>query len=31
MEYLAEDEEYDRRYDDFVSVLLPETRNLLRE
>ncbi|RQR51516.1 hypothetical protein DIE18_33330 [Burkholderia sp. Bp9125] len=30
MEYLAEDEEYDRRYDDFVSVLLPETRNLLR-
>ncbi|WP_148270076.1 hypothetical protein [Burkholderia gladioli] len=31
MEYLAKDEEYDRRYDDFVSVLLPETRNLLRE
>ncbi|AOK57894.1 hypothetical protein WM29_01360 [Burkholderia ubonensis] len=30
MEYLAEDEAYDRRYDDFVSVLLPETRNLLR-
>lgn len=30
MEYLAGDEAFDRRYDDFVSVLLPETRNLLR-
>ncbi|CAB3754820.1 MULTISPECIES: GIY-YIG nuclease family protein [Burkholderia] len=30
LEYLANDEEYDRGYDDFVSVLLPETRNLLR-
>jgi hypothetical protein len=30
MEYLTAEEEYDRRYDDFVSVLLPETRNLLR-
>lgn len=30
MEYLAGDEVFDRKYDDFVSVLLPETRNLLR-
>ena len=30
MTYLGDDEEYDCTYDDFVSVLLPETRNLLR-
>ena len=28
--YLDEETEYDRQYDEFISVLLPETRHLLR-
>ncbi|QWT45726.1 hypothetical protein [Azospira inquinata] len=28
--YLDEETEYDRQYDEFISVLFPETRHLLR-